>query len=112
MIRARNQSGFAPAGVVEVELGSLRVGQRFRLWSDAERNRYQDGEVIRRSECSVRVAVVGDNVPVEFEALNKETGEWEVKRIVRSGRREENWAPSTPVEFVPKEEQHGTTEMQ
>ena len=105
MITARNQSGDAPEGVIEVELGSLRTGDKFRLHGGA--GRFEEGEVLRVSECSVRVVVQGDNAPVEFQALNEETGEFETKRIARSGRREENWAPSTPVEVMVSRSQEG-----
>ena len=98
MIPAQNQSGFAPDGTVEVELGTLNRGDAFRSYG--YHGGVQEGVVVARGECSVRVEVEGDASPREFQALNEETGEYETKVISRSGKHEENWGPGAAVEYV------------
>ena len=98
MTPARNQSGDAPPGVVEVEVGSLRPGQRFRLWIDGQRNRYHDGTVVYEGECSTRVQLDGKRHVVRdfFDAQGKP------QHIEQDyALPPENWATSCPVEYLP-----------
>ena len=96
MTPALNQSGFAPPGVVEVELGTLRVGQRFRSWYNT---RYDDGVVLMVGQCSVLVKLEGTEQTVEFEVTNAD-GE-KVPQTRTLPARKEHWSVLTPVEYLP-----------
>lgn len=97
MTPATNQSGFAPPGVVEVELGSLRAGQRFRLWGYGPSDTIT-GRVLYRSECSVRIQPDGSK-RIERNFFGKDGEAKELNYTV--ALQPENWAPSCPVEYLP-----------
>ena len=98
MTPALNQSGFAPPGVVEVELGSLRPGQRFRSHG-YHPGTYQDGTVVEHREHSV-IVDWNKTKPVHREFTDKKSGETKTVDYECAAPNERVTA-SCPVEYLP-----------
>lgn len=95
MIRAKWQSGDAPEGVVEYQLGSLRPGQRFVSYGSDRKSDIR-GTVIDLSACAVLVELDRPATFREFVSIDQETGEAKSVRIA-AGPKRITWAATAPV---------------
>lgn len=92
---APNPSGFAPEGVIEYALGSLRPGQRFVTYGFTRESDLR-GQLLRTSPCSCFVELDRAGRVREFDAVDGATGEI-IHKAIPAGPRREHWACSTPV---------------